>query len=304
MSTRYLRNRQFHNVFKNVATWSYWTGAKKLTKASEGAIAVCSVPDGWFWFIPLHDGTASVGLVTGRESFNERRSQLGSVEAVYLAAMRQCDPVTDLLENATKVADMKVEQDYSYVTEQFAGPGYVMCGDAACFLDPLLSTGVHLATYSALLASAAIGSVLRGEVGEDDALSFYGTVYRNAYERLLVLVSVFYESYRGKDFHFYNAQRLSSQDRVGLNLQAAFDRIITGIEDLHDAQQVYGAVQAHLHGAESGNPNPLANLNKEHEMRQSPMLPENAVAGLYLAMGPQLGLRRVETPVAGQDGGS
>jgi flavin-dependent dehydrogenase len=304
MSTRYLKSRQFHNVFKNVAAWSYWTSAKKLTKASEGAIAVCSVADGWFWFIPLHDGTVSVGLVTGKERFNDRRTELGSVEAVYLAAMQECEPVLDLLENATKVTDMKVEQDYSYVSDQFAGPGYVLCGDAACFLDPLLSTGVHLATYSAMLASAAIGSVLRGEVGEEEATGFFGTVYRHAYERLLVLVSVFYDSYRGKDFHFYNAQQLSSQDRDGLDLQAAFDRIVTGIEDLNDAQQVYGAVQAHLHGAESGDPNPLANLNKVHEQRQAPMSPENAVAGLYLVMHPQLGLRHVATPVMDQSGSS
>lgn len=300
MSTRYLKSRQFHGVFRNVAAWSYWTGAKKLTKAAEGAIAVCSTPDGWFWFIPLHDGTVSVGLVTGRERFNERRTELGSVEEVYLAAMQDCQPVLDLLESATKVADMKVEQDYSYVSEQFAGPGYVMCGDAACFLDPLLSTGVHLATYSAMLASAAIGSALRGEVDEEEALSFFGTVYRRAYERLLVLVSVFYDSYRGKDFHFYNAQRLSGQERDGLNLQMAFDRIVTGIEDLHDAQQVYGAIQAHLRGAESGDPNPLANLNKVHEQRQSPMSPGNAVAGLYLVMRPQLGLSRVSEPVTDQ----
>jgi flavin-dependent dehydrogenase len=304
MSTRYLKSRRFHDVFKNVAAWSYWTGAKKLTKAAEGSIAVCSVPNGWFWFIPLHDGTVSVGLVTGKERFSEQRAEHGSIEAAYLAAMQDCPPVLDLLENATKVADMKVEQDYSYVTEQFAGPGYLLCGDAACFLDPLLSTGVHLATYSALLGAASIGSMLRGEVSEDEALNFFSTVYRNAYQRLLVLVSVFYESYRGKGYHFYNAQRLTSHEHDQLDLQASFDRIVTGIEDLNDAQQVYGAVKAHLNGAESGDPNPLANLNRVHEQRQSPFVPENAVDGLYLVMRPQLGLARAQKPVLTQESGT
>ncbi len=301
MSTRYLKSRRFHDVFRNVAAWSYWTGAQKLTRAAEGAIAVCSTPDGWFWFIPLHNGTVSVGLVTGKEHFNEQRTSLGSVEAAYLAAMQDCQPVLDLLQGATKIADMKVEQDYSYVTEHLAGPGYILCGDAACFLDPLLSTGVHLATYSALLGAASIASTLRGEVTEEEAMRFYSTVYRNAYERLLVLVSVFYESYQGKDHHFYNAQRLTRHEHDQLNLQVAFDRIVTGIEDLSDAQEVYGVVREHLNGAESGDPNPLANLNREHELRQSPFVPENAISGLYLVMQPQLGLGRAAERALSQD---
>jgi flavin-dependent dehydrogenase len=300
MSTRYLKNRRFHDVFKNVAAWSYWTGAQKLTRAAEGAIAVCSIQDGWFWFIPLHDGTVSVGLVTSKERFAQRRDEAGSVEDAYLRAMRECQPVVDLLADATRVTGTKVEQDYSYVTGQFAGPGYVMCGDAACFLDPLLSTGVHLATYSGLLAAASIGSILRREVAEQDALNFFGTVYRNAYQRLLVLVSVFYQSYRGKGFHFFNAQQLSRREHEELDLQGAFNRIVTGVEDLHDAQQVYAAVKAHLDGAESGDPNPLANLNRVHEQRQSPFAPENAVDGLYLVVQPQLGLASAEDRVLSQ----
>ena len=59
-----------------------------------------------------------------------------------------------------------LETDYSYAAETFCGPGFFLCGDAACFLDPLLSTGVHLAMLSALLGAASVASLLRGEVSE------------------------------------------------------------------------------------------------------------------------------------------
>lgn len=296
MATKYLKSRKFHNVFRNVAAWTYWRGAKELDRGPKGAIAVASVEDGWFWAIPLHDGTLSVGLVTGRDSFNDKRNELGSIQAVYDKALGECEAIQRLLVDAEQVSGMKVEQDYSYAAAQFSGPGHLLCGDAACFLDPLLSTGVHLATYSGMLGAAAIGSVLRGEVAEEDAWEFFATVYRQAYERLLVLVSTFYESYQGKEHHFYNAQRLSQEDRDELNVQAAFDKIVTGIADLEDAQDVYRRVQQHLHGSESGDPNPLANLNKVHEQKKAPMSPDKAVAGLYLAFRPQLGLRRTELP--------
>jgi flavin-dependent dehydrogenase len=293
LTTRHLKSRRFHDVFRNVAAWSYWKNAKPLSKGPSGAIAVCSVPNGWFWAIPLHDGTLSVGLVTGRDLFNDSRSRLGSIQAVYDEALALCPTVLELLDGAEQVTDMKVEQDYSYVADSFTGPGYLLAGDAACFLDPLLSTGVHLATYSAMLGAASIGSVLRGETTEQDAWDFYGTVYRHAYQRLLILVSVFYESYRGKEYHFFNAQRLTSDERDRLEVQSAFDRIIMGIADLEDAEQAYKRVQAHLQGSESGDPNPLANLNRVHEMKQSPFDPANAVGGLYLVTQPRLGLRSI-----------
>lgn len=297
MATKYLKNREYHKVFRNVGVWTYWKNAKRLNRGPEGSIIVASVPYGWFWFIPLHNGTTSVGLVTGKDNFAKMRDEHGGIEEAYKAALRDCPQVLELLDEAEQVAGMRVEQDYSYVAGQFAGPGYYMCGDSACFLDPLLSTGVHLATYSAMIAAAGIGSTLRGEVTEEEARAFFSTVYRRAYERMLLLVSVFYESYRGKDYHFYNAQRLSQQDRDELNLQAAFDKIITGIADMKDAQDVYRRVHQHLTGAESGNPNPLANLNRVHEQKQAPFSPDRAVEGLYLAFEPQLGLRRAELPL-------
>ncbi|MFC5723492.1 NAD(P)/FAD-dependent oxidoreductase [Streptomyces gamaensis] len=292
LASRQLRTRRFHSVFRNVATWSYWKDVQPLGKGPDGAIVVASVPEGWFWAIPLHDGTTSVGLVTGRDTFNRRRAELGGIEEVYHEALARCPAVAGMLTDAERTTGMRTEQDYSYTSDVFSGPGYFLCGDAACFLDPLLSTGVHLATYSAMLAAAAIGSVLRGEVTESEARSFFDGVYRGAYERLLVLVSVFYESYRGKEYHFYNAQRLSAEDRDALDLQASFDRIVTGIADLKDAEDVYRRVRQHLGGADSGDPNPLANLNKEHELKAAPTGPDRAVEGLYLAYAPQLGLRR------------
>jgi hypothetical protein len=56
MTTRYLHSRRYHETFKNIAIWGYWKGAKRLPAGPEGALVVCSVPEGWYWGIPLRDG--------------------------------------------------------------------------------------------------------------------------------------------------------------------------------------------------------------------------------------------------------
>ena len=236
MTTRHLRARRYHEVFKNIAIWGYWGGAKKLPVGPEGAIAICSVSEGWFWGIPLHDDKFSVGLVTHKETFQAKREKGMSYEQIYQEAIDECPVITDLLEPADQVTPLRIEQDYSYTSENFTGPGYFLVGDAACFLDPLLSTGVHLATYSAMLAAASLASVLRGEVTEQEAEDLYERTYRQAYLRLLVVVSKLYQQYEGKDSYFWEAQRLTLHDCGETNLKQAFVNVVSGIEDLRDAQ--------------------------------------------------------------------
>ena len=45
--------------------------------------------------------------------------------------------------------------------------------DTACVVDVLLSSGVHLATYGALLAARSIEAVLRGGLPEALAMDEY-----------------------------------------------------------------------------------------------------------------------------------
>jgi len=184
------------------------------------------------------------------------------------------------------VGDLKTEQDYSYACDRFAGPGWLMAGDAACFLDPLLSTGVHLATFSGLLAAASIGSVSRGEVEEAGAWAFYDRAYRQAYERLLVLVSLLYSSYR-REAHLFQADKLTRRERRMLALYESFLQVVSGVEDLADARESgLDAVAARLaSGADVGGHNQAMDALPDSE--------RSAVGGLYLAYEPALGLRRV-----------
>jgi flavin-dependent dehydrogenase len=311
MTTRHLRTRRHHKVFKNIAVWGYWKGAKKLPVGPEGAVAICSVRDGWFWGIPLQGDKYSVGLVTHRETFKSRRDEGASRDHVYHEAIRECAVIADILEPAELVTPLRIEQDYSYTSERFTGPGYFLVGDAACFLDPLLSTGVHLATYSALLAAASLASVLRGEVREEEARDLYERTYRQAYLRLLVVVSKLYQQYQGKDSYFWEAQRLTLHDCSETSLEQAFVNVISGTEDLRDAQATLEFAMDAAGDAltEEKKLSPLYDkkpLNpmslEERELTQARAeffrkstvlgLPKGGVRGLYVVTKPRLGLAR------------
>jgi flavin-dependent dehydrogenase len=238
MANRYLRNRRFHKVFQNVAIWAYWEDAEKRLSGREGDIIVNSIPGGWFWAIPLHDGTMSVGVVMHKDLVMAKKGM--PLEAVYCEAMESAELIKKVVESARQVSQVFSETDYSYASERFAGPGYFMVGDAACFLDPLLSSGVHLATFSALLAAASFSSMERGEVSEEEAISYFEHSYRQAYLRFLVFLSAFYDISRGKEALFSEAQRLTEQDIRPAELKQAFLKLVTGQRDLTDAQSDEG----------------------------------------------------------------
>jgi len=224
--------RRQHPAFRNVAIWSYWKGAHLHPDSPEGAINVVSTPEGgWFWNIPLADGRTSVGYVISARVAAEKLRGHDSRQSYYLETIRESKPMCEMLEGAEQIADVRAEQDYSYVADRFCGPGYVLVGDAACFLDPLLSTGVHLATYSGLVSAAAIATTLRGEMSETDALAYYEYTYRRGYTRFLSLVSRMYEHYIGSEEYFAHAHKLTDV-HDGDSPEQSFTRIMAGLTDV------------------------------------------------------------------------
>jgi hypothetical protein len=291
---RYLKNRHYHEAFQNVAVWGYWKGAGRMEFAPNGAIAVGSVPDGWLWGIPLHDGTMSVGLVLHKTTFKEKREQGADLMKIYMDAIHECPLILNLVKTGELVStEIKAEQDYSYIADRIAGPGYFLAGDAACFIDPLLSTGVHLATHGAMLAAASIASLVHDEVSPEQAIGFYEESYRHAYLRLMVIVSGLYQQYNGQESYFWKAQQLTHNDYSNSEqLIDAFTYVVSGIEDLNDA--VAGNTNLmdmanKLTSEEAARAAAMYQIYNKVFLRSS-MSVNTAINGMYVATRPHLRL--------------
>lgn len=234
LAQQHFQIRRPHDTFQNIAIWGYWTDAKLLPQSPQGAINVVSAPNGWWWSIPLAGNRTSIGLVLHRSRFLDEKKKHGSLEEFYASCVQGNALMRQITEGATYTSPVRVEQDYSYVADRFCGPNYRMVGDSACFLDPLLSTGVHLAHFSATLAAASIASAIRGEVTEDDARSYFEHTFRRAYIRLLVLVSRLYEDYRGKDEYFRSSERLVDDGARWGDPARTFTTITAGMTDISE----------------------------------------------------------------------
>jgi flavin-dependent dehydrogenase len=301
LSVRHFRSRRPHEFFRNVAIWGYWTGARLLPGTPEGGINVVSSPKGWYWIIPLAGDRASIGMVTHKDTFARERRSHGSLDALYHALIAESATVSDLVTGAGYQPHARVEADYSYVADRFSGPGHLLIGDAACFLDPLLSTGVHLALYGGMVAAACLASAHRGEITEAEGLRFFEHAYRRAYTRMLALVSSMYECYRGKEDLFWTADRLARKDAAadhGAPHPASFGEIIGGLSDLREATGESVPVVTERLAAEARRVQdqaPDGGLPDFDALRADPSS-DPALTGLRVVTQPRLGLQRLATP--------
>jgi len=102
--------------------------------------------------------------------------------------LKLCPTVTELLESAELVSDIRQSTDYSYSANAYAGPNFRIAGDAGCFIDPLFSSGYHLALSSALSAVVSIRAVMNEDCSETEAANWHSKKMGEGYTLWLLVV--------------------------------------------------------------------------------------------------------------------
>ncbi|HEY8076521.1 MAG TPA: NAD(P)/FAD-dependent oxidoreductase [Labilithrix sp.] len=150
-------------------------------------------PPSWFWFIPFKDGRTSVGLVVSRAWIKKRiHHRLDDRDALFRAGVAESKTATAMLANAKMLwPHVEASADFSYRVRDLVGDGWLAVGDAGGFIDPLFSTGVHLAIVGAKTAADAIADTLANP--DDPApLRAWSESMRAASETFVTAVQAFY----------------------------------------------------------------------------------------------------------------
>ncbi len=141
----------------SAAMYGHFRGAKRHPGRMEGHISIFWFEHGWFWFIPLADGSTSVGAVTW-PSYMKTRKQ--PVREFFLATLALCPALMERLEDAELLAEVEATGNFSYVCDRTHGANYLLLGDAYAFIDPVFSSGVMLAMQSAFIGAEAVDTCL------------------------------------------------------------------------------------------------------------------------------------------------
>ena len=208
---RHLESKEWDPFFQNLAVYAYFTGAKPLPEPDQNNIFIESYRYGWLWTIPLHTGRSSVGVVVDSKTGQEGIQQNGA-KAFLEAQLAQSSLTRAMLEKAKMDSEPAVVMDWSYTAGKMYGPGYILAGDAACFVDPLFSSGVHLALMSGVLAAAYVTTALNDPSMAEEAGEVYQELYLKEYNQFREMARLFYSSNLSAESYFWEARRITNSD--------------------------------------------------------------------------------------------
>jgi flavin-dependent dehydrogenase len=213
--------RVMNPKLKKLAVFGHYDGVHVDPGTKGGDTVIIRQEHHWFWMIPLRldaDGTGkvSVGAIVERDDF----SRAGQTAEAFLDGRIQASPpVRERLAKARRVSPVHVTSDFSYRNSRLWSSRCVRVGDAAGFIDPIFSSGVFLAMYSARAAVGAVEVALKA--GTDGSAEF--AAYAS---RVQTAMTIYQEMVDG--FYTTPFMELFLEPRTKWNLAAAVNAVLAG----------------------------------------------------------------------------
>jgi flavin-dependent dehydrogenase len=152
-----LRSKRKNARHNSSALYAHFAGVGRPDGEREGDISIFWFAHGWFWLIPLADGATSIGAVCWPYYLKSRAKPL---PAFFDDTIAMCPKLAARLEGAPRISDVTATGNYSYESTTSSGERFVMLGDAFAFVDPVFSSGVYLAMYSAFAGEDVVEATL------------------------------------------------------------------------------------------------------------------------------------------------
>jgi len=167
---------------RTMALVGIWERDESWAMSDDSHTLVESYDGGWAWSVPVSRRRRFVTvMVDPTITALPTRQHLA---AAYHAELGRTKALADLVSGARLVGEPWACDASGYTSDRFAGPGFMLVGDAGSFVDPLSSFGVKKALASAWLAAVVVHTCLQEPSMEIAALDFFDSRERTMYEQL------------------------------------------------------------------------------------------------------------------------
>lgn len=174
-----------------LAVWTYYVGAQRDSGLDAGATTVAFISEkGWFWYIPQHRDTVSVGVVADPKYLT--RDGVKDPALIFQREIVNNAWIQQHLASGHQTGPYYVTSEYSFHSQYCGTDGLLLVGDAFCFLDPVFSSGLMLALKSGVLAADAIHAGILANDLRSERFRPYADTLRQGIENMRKLVYAFY----------------------------------------------------------------------------------------------------------------
>jgi flavin-dependent dehydrogenase len=222
--------RRYEPGHRTVSLTAVWESQPAWPLADPSHTLIESYEDGWAWSVPIDLTRRAVAVMVDPRTTAIARGD--GARAAYLGEIAKTRRLSGLLAGRSMTGGPDGWDASMYSSATYTGPGWLLVGDAASFVDPLSSAGVRKALASGWLAAVTVHTALVRPAMADTALGFYAAREAEMYASFLSLTRRFLSQAAGGQSHPFWADRLEGEDagpeagRVDeLAVRAAHDRI-------------------------------------------------------------------------------
>jgi flavin-dependent dehydrogenase len=185
-STTITGEKSFLSGYRNIAIWNHVLNGKPaqtlpgdwniFREKNWSPIGCFAFDDGWFWYIPVPKivqgkrvVTHSLGVVTDPSALKDPAKRFND-PTIFMETARRVPLLRDLIQDAGVVSDrFLTAPNYSRISGRMCdwNKREIRVGDAAYFVDPLFSSGVHFALMHASMAAVLIKAAFDDSLGDD-----------------------------------------------------------------------------------------------------------------------------------------
>ncbi len=171
--SRRFKLKQKSQQHNSAAIFGHFDHVQRRPGKDEGNISIYWFEHGWFWMIPLKGRRMSVGAVCYPEYLKTRT---GSTADFLQQTIDRVPEIRQRMKDAELVSEVRATGNFTYgSSKMYGGPGenWLLLGDAYAFIDPVFSSGIHIAMSGAVKAADAIEQCLQQPARSQQILAQY-----------------------------------------------------------------------------------------------------------------------------------
>ena len=171
------------------AVMARWDGPDRWGLPEPGHTLVESHPDGWVWSVPVSETRRHITVMLDPRA--SARVPSADLEAQYNAHLGKAPHLREIASRGRRTGAVGARRADPYHAAQYGGPGFLLAGDAASFVDPLSSFGVKKAVASGWLTAVVLNTLVRHPEDGAAALALHAARERMAHGTLQARAEAF-----------------------------------------------------------------------------------------------------------------
>lgn len=216
------QERTMDPLLRNVAVSAYFRDFKPIERLGgnldESRAYIVAHPHGWSWAFPIRRNLLSAGVVTTVDEFRRGTAGRGA-EAFLTECLAAAPGLPEMLAGAELVVvdgeRTRHMADFSYLANTMTRPRFFRVGDAAGFIDPILSVGLLLTHAGARYLAYTLNTLLGGDGADAGRLeTAYADHVRDMIEAYREITYFFYQLADDGSSWWSEARRLMTQAAI------------------------------------------------------------------------------------------